>query len=217
MRWILNISALFIILFICSAHGCNDTGELSEIRAEKMIESSKDSIRNIFETDMPDDEQLKGFEETAKQKLIDFSDYMKIVSDSSLEITFRKQAARMASALFKSPELRTVAWNADHPGTEPQTIDELLEKNLSDGMKYWLIPEQLSIKNPFSNKSDSLYTGSLKFCVEPKYFAEQNKTVLLKDWFYADVYAVKTNKFFGNQRLTIWEVRLGDIKGRNPE
>ena len=56
---------------------------------EQYIVNLKESVKHVFVSDSFSDQLLRAFEITAEEKLNDFADYMKIISDTTLNLRFR--------------------------------------------------------------------------------------------------------------------------------
>jgi hypothetical protein len=211
MKWITNIFILILIYLICSARSCNEDGNMKELNEEKLLSASKDSIKKVFEVDSPTDQLLVAYEATAKQKLTDFADYLKITSDSSMDIRFRQQAVEMAVNLFVSREIDTRNWSKAYPEPNLYNLEQLLERSLSQGMSCWFKPLQINVKAPLTLENDSTFTGALSFCQQCLPFDKPNLPGSISSMLVIDIYALKKVKSFGKEHLRIWEVYLGDI------
>ena len=132
-------------------------------RSKVLLSASKDSIKQVSEIDSPSDQNLKGYETTAILKLHDFADYLKIASDSSMDLTFRKQAAEMAAKLFIPGEIDTRNWSKIYNEQDLNTLDKLLEKSLKQGRSCWIQPDQINVLKPLTQKNDSTFKGRLSF------------------------------------------------------
>lgn len=212
MKRTINILILIIIYLVCCARSCTDDGNTQELREEKLLTSSIDSVKKAFEVFSPGDQLLRTYERTAKQKLNDFADYLKIASDSSIDKTFRQQAAKMAGKLFISRGVEISNWNKVHAGTDLKTIEQLLGKSVSHGISYWIKPCQIKVNKSFTMKNDTTYTGSLSFYQQLISYDNQSTPENITGMLVIDIYAIKRVKSFGKENFSIWEVYLGDIK-----
>jgi hypothetical protein len=215
MKWFGNIFFLLLIWFICSAKGCNENAINSELMAERRISAEKDSIRQVFEVANPGEKLLTAYGETAIQKLIDFADYLKIASDSSNDKAFRLKATEMAGKLFLSQRSSVSEWSKLYPQQGIKTTDSLFMKCLANQMSLWIQPVQIVVNKSLTLKNDSVYEGDLSFYPQLLTFEKQNLPVKISELLAVDFYALKKVKHFGKESLTVWEVRLGDIKAGN--
>ena len=134
MKRITYILVLVIIYLISGARSCTNDADFQQMKEEKSVLASVDSIKKAFVVGSPDDQHLRALETTAKQKLIDFADYLKIASESSLDKTFRHQAIEMAGKLFISGKAETRNWSKAYPGLNLPELEALPGKNLSGGI-----------------------------------------------------------------------------------
>jgi len=212
MKSLSYIFILILIYLICSAKGCTDDVNMRELNEEKNIMILKDSVRSVFETDSLSDMFINAYEETARHKLIDFSDYMKVASDTSLDIEFRKQAAEMISKIFVSKKADIEKWGKINTKSGIKTLEQLLEINLSKGMAFWVEPFQINVRTPLTILNDSTLVGSLSFYQRRIPFYDHFTSDTDDKVSMIDIYLLKKPKSFNNQQLRIWEVFLGDIE-----
>lgn len=211
MRWVNYILSLLIVWLVCSADGCNENAGMMERIEENQIASIKDTIRDVFEAGFPDDHLLRAYEESAKHRLADFADYLKISSDSSVDIVFRKHAAEMAGKLFKSASADVSLWDSS-PQSGRISIDSLIKTSLAGCINSFIIPVETIINSPLKMKNDSVYQGSISFYPQRNQYTKNDSPETGKSPLVIEVYALKKVKHFGKESLTVWEVFLGDIK-----
>jgi hypothetical protein len=201
--------ALMWIIF--GAPSCSESGGARERYEQKHIAESVDSIKQMFEVDIPDAWMLNAYEETAGQKLSDFADYLKIASDSTKDMIFRTQAAEMAGKLFISGDINIRNWNKSYPDNTINTLKELLAKSLSQGMSSWLQPYEINVSLPLNQQNDSSFKGRLSFYLTSINYLNPDQTTPNAGKLEIDFYALRKVKPFGETKLKVWEVYLGDI------
>lgn len=212
MNRISGILILIMIYIACSSRTCTEESNMKTANELNGMTASLDSIRKAFEVDQPDDDLLKAYEETAIQKLSDFADYLKIVSDTSLNIKFRQQGAEMAKRLFVTGDIKI--HNQGYAGSENDipNLKELLEKVLSEGSACWIRPEEIKVAEPLTARNDSTYSGKLSFfqkCIP--YNAQESTTTISPRMVSIDIHVIRKVKSFGDKSLTMWEVNLGNL------
>jgi hypothetical protein len=212
MKQISYICLLILIYLICSSDGCTEDASMREIREEKLIVAIKDTVKSVFETDTLSARFMRAYEETAQQKLIDFADYMKIVSDTSLDNSFRQQAADMVSKLFISDEVDIQGWSKFHYDSKPGTLGQLLENAISQGMTTWIQPYNIEVMTPLSMENDSTISGTLSFYQKRVPFDDKFSADSINKPVVIDFFVMRKVKLFGREQLRIWEVFLGDIE-----
>lgn len=211
MKWIGNIFILTLIWIICGARSCSNESNIKEPQEKKLLSASKDSIKQAFEVDSPNDQLLKAYEATGMQKLTDFADYLKIACDSSLDIKFRQQAAEMAAKLFVPGEIDTRNWSKVFHEYNLNTLDRLLIESMKKGLPCRVQPDQVKVIRPLIRKNDSTFKGRLSFDYECIPFGKPIRTENLSGRLEIDIYALKKVKSFGQEQLRVWNVYLGNI------
>ena len=211
MKWITHIFFLLLLYILCSSKSCSDD-RTSGSRFEKgRIEAARDSVRHVFGTDTLSTSRLKAFEHTAEQKLVDFADYLKIASDTSVNALFRKQGAEMAGHLFIPGKVIISNWSQTDATPTRVTLQDLLEKCISVGMRTWVQPGTITILIPFIRENDSAYKGRLVFYGHNVSYSEPFQKQNASKRLSVDIYAIRKVKSFGTENLRVWEVYLGDI------
>jgi hypothetical protein len=206
-----HILILVIIWLFCSSRTCTEDRNLSAIDEVNALAAAKDSIRQTFEVDQPDEDLLRAYEKTARQKLSDFADFLKIVSDTSLNIKFREQAAEMVKRLFENGDADIRNWAKVYSETEISTLKELLSKSLSNGSAFWIQPEQIDVSEPLSATNDSTYRGKLSFYQKCIPFDFRKPTPQILQMKSINIHVIKKIKSFGDESLNVWEVYLGNF------
>lgn len=187
MKRFINILPLLVLYLLLCSKSCNENEQGEALREKNKAVQSRDSITSVFQSEKLDQPELRAFEVTARLKLIDLADYLKIINDSAASRAFKQKAEEMARALFI-------------PG---KTIPTRLSGIIFDSIK---ISRQLERKN------DSMYSGQLIITVNLAASDAQkrpspgtcNRTV--------DIFALKQEKVFGKDTIRVWNVLLGDIR-----
>jgi hypothetical protein len=206
------ILILILIYFICGSRTCTEENNAKEINEAKLLDASKDSIVKEFEFGKLQDEHLLAFEETAEQKLSDFADYLKIVSDTSLDIIFRKKAVEMVRRIFLSEATDMKTWCSGYAINDISTLNQLLERSLLKGFPLWIQPVQIQVRKSLEEVNDSTYSGKLSFYQNCIPFDVQKPQLHISEKTEVDIYLMKKAKSFGDESFTIWEVYLGNFK-----
>ncbi len=187
MRRFFRILPLVIIYFLCSAKGCNDNEQDSSLHEESDAARSRDSITSVFGSGNLDQASLRAFEVTAKSKLNDLADYLKIMNDSSAGKSFRYKAGEMAHSLFL---------NVNHM---PASLKEVEF-------------DSIRVKEPLQRESDTVYSGQLDFTLRFTGAGNREKKNTLVQTKTIDIFTVKREKIFGRDTVKVWNVFLGDIR-----
>ena len=211
MKWTRYILIVIMIYLVCSARTCNEDEETAAGREEKYILNLKDSVKHVFMSDSLTEQILRAYEVTAAQRLNDFADYLKIISDTALDLRFRKHAAELVTELFISDEIELSGWSKSYPEPGLNILNNLISYSLSKGVSFWNQPMQINFINPFTSINDSTFTGDLSFNYKSLSHGGQDTLEIASERLVIDVYLMKKTKTFGKDRFRVWDVYLGDM------
>ena len=211
MIWIKYIWILIMIYLVCSARTCSEDDSTAATREEENTVDLKDSVRHFFMTDTLFDRSLRGFEIAATEKLIDFADYMKIISDTTLDLKFRQHAAKLVRDLFISHEIKLNNWSRAYSDTGLYTLEFLLAHSLKEGLSCWICPLQINVSELFATADDSTFTGGLSFNLQCVSLDSQDTSDIISESLFMDIYLIKHLKPFGKDEFRVWSVYLGDV------
>ncbi|HBE42037.1 MAG TPA: hypothetical protein DDW27_12685 [Bacteroidales bacterium] len=211
MRWMRYILILSMIYLVCTARTCNENEEAVAIREERFTMNLKDSIKDVFMSDTIDDKLLRAYEVSAVQKLNDFADYLRIISDTTLDMKFRQHAAELVKGLFVTDEIELNIRSNICYESGLNSMELLLAHSLSEGISCLINPLQITVSKPFVSENDSAFTGNLSFINRyvPPVSRDTSGTESLR--LIIDIYLVKRLRSFGEDQLEVWDVYLGDI------
>jgi hypothetical protein len=102
MKRLLKIATLLLLYCLTTAKSCTNSEDNLAARQQFVVTATRDSIRKALEPDTLSAEALAAFEESARRKVLDLADYLNILSDTTLDKTFRKKAAGMIRGMFIS-------------------------------------------------------------------------------------------------------------------
>jgi len=212
MKYIKYIWILIILYLVCSARTCTENEDAAAKREEQYIKELKDSVKHVFMSDSLSAQSLRSFEITAIDRLNDFADYLKIVSDTSLELKFRQHAFEVAGNLFISGEIKIQKWSKNYLPDKYITPDVLKSQLLSKGMSYRAEPEQINVSAPFIRENDSTYAGRLSFYQKWIPVSELIQSGNINGPINIEIFLIRKLKPFGIQQLKVWDVYLGEIE-----
>ena len=208
---VFKISTFIFVLTILCAPSCEDEQEIAK-REDATLAAATEDIRIEFETDYLNEASLFAYEITAKQKLSDFSDYLQIMTDTSLDMSFRIKASEMIKSAFISEDVVLQLTDPNMGRAEGLEAKLIIKNGLED--KLALLPfsfDSISVFEPFSRIDNSTYSGVLCFSqnfIDPAYPGQTVKSIKK----YNDIYVLKKPKVFGKDTMMIWNVRLGEIR-----
>ena len=155
--------------------------------------------------------EIKGFENHAIQKIAEYASYIQIISNKNYDSKLRKQAIILAKKLFNNENISFT--NIDTEITKKQEIfiDELFNSiydskfsKISVTVSNIVVSKELK---PYGNH----FKGKFTFTQASKYYKSNklvSETELLKE---IDIFLIKTEKTFGNEKSIVWNVFLGEI------
>lgn len=181
------IPILLLAFIVLSSKQCaEDADPLVEV--DTQLEEIS-AVKSAFESDYLKSESLFAFEEKAKQKLSDYSDYLNIAKDTSLDTTFRHQAANMIPHLFYQKK----------------------EPIISTGSGSLALIDSIYMIKPLSKTSTAIYTGSLGFHGMMTDIETNDSMILSPQKWTIEMIATKTLTSFGKDTLRVWKVFLGEM------
>jgi len=202
---------LILIYLVCSARTCNESEEATEVKKEEYTLNLMNSVKNVFTSDSLSDHFLRGYEIAATEKVTDFADYMKIISDTTLDLRFRQHAAELVRNMFISDETDLSGWSKSYHEPVLDILENLLSYSLSEGVLFWLKPTDFNIIKPFTSTNDTTFTGNLSFNYKSLSHSGQEKTEITSGKLVIDIWLMKETRSFGNEQFSVWEVYLGNI------
>jgi hypothetical protein len=212
MKRILKISAVFIAYLLLCGRSC-DNEEGMRNWQEQQLSIVKDSLREKFETDYLSEESRFAVEISAIQKLNDFADYFKILSDSNTDSAFRTQAALMARNLFISSEASLACGNIFDSTIDYVMVDRFIEKALADEARSAEITyDSILISEALQKVRDSAYAGKLSALQRVSIYTSDGLIRSQVRPIIVDIEALRKQKVFGKDTVIVWVVFLGDMR-----
>ena len=211
MRRIFYISSLILLYLLATAKSCDRQEQEDDSRDRDRIKSAQDSLLSTFASDTLPGVSLQAFEETAKIRLADLSDYLSILADTSVDTTFRNKAREMILALFISEN--SVLWLAG-PGKQGRrevSIKQVLASG-NEGSTIFgkILPGSIVVQHPLQRAGDLTYTGELGFSYLPDVHKPEKSMAQAINTGKVNFLTIKHQKPFGTDTLMIWEVFLGN-------
>jgi len=213
MKKCLFIYAVILAYFLFSSRSCETTEKKNYDLEETALASTRDSIRHEFGADALSERSLRAFEEKAKEKLVDFADYLNIYSDKSVDKAFKEQAHQMILDLFISDSTSLIILPRGRMKEDSYTLKQFLDLDLLSYYDFHAIVfDSIKISQPLRPTNNHCYSGSLNFSKQVKYFSSFDTSVKVSSISRVDIIATKVRKPFGTDTLKIWRVFLGKIE-----
>jgi len=211
MRATLVILFLGIIYLLCSSRSCSDEDSLGA-REKARLDAARDSVIETFETDYLNDSELHAYELTAIQKLDDLSHYLNILNDTSADFIFRKKAADMIASAFISKHSKVIL-RAPEPKYASE-INTVIQNAFSNQYAYSeLMIKDIRVMESLRRQNDTLYSGKLKFRLSQSLYDQIGQKNESANPAVVDIHVVRVEKVFGNEKIRVWSVFLGEMRG----
>lgn len=217
----IHIAFILSWMIILGSPTCEDPGYEAEYVKEEVSSTNKQfvtqtsenlkrSIESDFEASDLTQQKRNAFEERAKQKLLDFAEYLTLFASKELDTIFRYQAWQMIPNLFVNEEIETNIKLTGHDPEGSYPLPDLRERiQISDFSSIRLEIENISVTDPSKSIKEGEYKGSLGF-TRHVWGIEPFDTILISSVEgYMDFYIKKVVKHFGNDSLQVWNVFLG--------
>lgn len=209
----LHIITLLSAFFIFSSDSCDSTVEERQKREKAQFYKKIETIKEGFATDYLTETSRIAFEEKAKQKLIDFTDYFTMYSDKSLETLFRDKAGEMMLDLFDQSET-ILEFKLEETGDRMQMNPEELMENLqmTDHDILLMTSDSVRTYRALERINESTYKGILSYlqCIEG--ITDKDTILIDVTTMQCDFYVLKVKKNLGMESKKIWQVFLGNME-----
>lgn len=208
----LYIIALLFAFFVFSSDSCDSTVEEKQKFQKAQFHKKIETIKDGFESDYLTEIARIAFEEKAKQKLIDFSDYFTIFSDKSMDTLFRKKAGEMMLDLFYQNDTRLEFKLDDSEKRIRMDTEELMERlQMSEYDVLQLNADSIQTFAALERINESTYIGILSYIQSIKGIMGNDTILIDVTTMQSEFYVMKVMKNFGTESKRIWKVFLGKM------
>ena len=208
----LYIIALLFAFFIFSSDSCDSTVEEKQKRKKERFLQKMETIKDGFESDYLTETAKIAFEEKAKQKLVDFTDYFTIYSDKTLDTLFREKTGEMMLDLFYKSETKMEFKLDDCEKRIPMDTKELmdrLQKSKYDVLQ--LNADSIQTFTGLERINESTYMGILSYIQSIKGIMGNDTILIDVTTMQSEFYVMKVMKNFGTESKRIWKVFLDNM------
>ena len=198
------IKSIIILIFLLGLSWNSVQGQA----AEQVQVERPDDIRleqNFTQSELSVFE-LNAFKERGNQKLNDFVEHLNLLADIKLEQAIRESIVQSALQFFNNQESLIKTIVADKV-TQSETIADYLNRLLKDKKNTTTFTvEQLPQNSSMQKDDNGDWFWDIQFQLLPTKATNGSA-------FFASVtiFLIKTEKKFGSQTKSIWQVFLGDI------
>jgi hypothetical protein len=217
MILIKQLVIFMLALIAFSLLSCSSSGHKMAMEASQQDSIGlKDSIAvktYEFEKDSLSASSLKAFELRAIQKLYDVADYIQILSDRSIDKSFRIQAKQMMFDVF-SDASNTISFSDNPEGSlERISISDFLDKMLASQFpKLKMEINQVKTVQGLQRKDKDTYNGQLTFHQATYRIDPTRKVKLNEHQMKANISLARITKTFGTTTKEVWIVFLGNTE-----
>jgi hypothetical protein len=211
-RFLIAFALALAYLLLCSK-ACDDNVQENEKMEQDKVIAVRDSIRDEFETDYLSEGSLYALEATARQKLSDFADYIQIMTDTTLDNSFKEKAGDMIKKMFISENVRLRFFLQENRKEKKLTVKELLADGLTTPYaSARFIFDSIEVQEPLQRINTGTYSGRLSFYQKFTGYSLHDTLTTNSKRTTIDVFAMKVDKIFGDDTLSVWGVFLGAMK-----
>jgi len=208
---LLKILALISLIVCLGAPSCGDE-QFSASRGENEIRISRESIMREFEADDLTDASLKAYQAAAMQKLSDFPDFIRMLIDTALDITFRKHAGELLKEIFISDSISVQI--TTEPIEKPWSVSNLIEDGLNNRVTIRAFSiDSVYVKEQPIRIGPSGYKGIIEgyqiFSSEPGIVDNKSSRLI-----HAEFFLTRSKKVFGSDTFLVWSASLGEISSK---
>ena len=204
MTKFLNISHWLLLLMVLVMASCAvaNKEDMAMVESMEKIDPSYE-VDKQFSAEQLGRGNLIAFESRAKEKLIDFFNYLTIISDPKYDDAFKSHAVNLASDLFVNTDVDMAILDAENEIKVQQLLDNHLNGQYGQ-RRYEVISVEIADK--LTTTTSGNYNGTLSFDIS----VTSNNHSVLKNKGEITIKAMKIEKYFGQDKRSVWEVFLGE-------
>jgi len=211
-RGILILLVIPAYLILCSK-SCDSDREHDALEHKAKTEQTKEGIRQEFQSDYLSDQTLRAFELKAKQKLVDFADYLSIYYNKNLDKALKDQAGQMITGLFASDKTVIKSFFPQKVSSREYLLTDFLRQDfMPDYSSVNVLIDSISVDTPLKRSGNDLFRGNLTFYRRLEACAPSDTLIIPGNRMNVEIIAKKVNKTFGTDTLQVWGVFLGNIR-----
>lgn len=198
---------------ILSSKSCDSDREHNAAMQKAKTEQTKEWIREEFETEYLTGQTLRAFELKAKQKLVDFADYLSLYYNKKLDKALKDQAGQVIAGLFASDKTVIQSFfppknnSIGYPLTDFLGHDFMPEYNTVN-----VLIDSIAIDTPLRRSGNDLFRGTLTFFRRLEACTPSDTLMIPGNRMNVEIIAKKVNKTFGSDTLQVWGVFLGNMR-----
>jgi hypothetical protein len=211
-KYVFVFGAILAYLLFC-AKSCESPESDDSASKEVELAKIKDSITSEFESDDLTKKTLRAFEVKAQEKLADFTDYLNLYVDHSMDDTLKNQIRQMISELFVSGDVTIEMKLSPEANEKGLKLNEFLMTDFSrtyDSVIFRV--DSIGVLKPLRPQDEFGYFGILEFKQTVKSYSSSGDIFIDERKASIEIQALKVEKSFGSDTLQIWKVFLGNME-----
>ena len=210
MRKYLYLLIAILGYILLSSKSCSDGKENNAASQEERLIQEKSEILNEFGSEFLPGKSLNAFEHKAKQKLTDLTDYLNILSDNSMDISFKEQSSLMVFNLFIADTTRITNRLINEADYRMVSVREFA-KAVTRSVSKKIMLDSIRVTEPLHIASGSNYKGRLAFRGWTQNRSVNDSASSPHVNLQAEFFVSKIKKSFGSDTLQVWNLSLGTI------
>ena len=219
-RKVVHISLAIIGFIVLTSKSCEpDVGIDQAIEMKAKQDSTLKELKNEFESAYLFEDKLLVYGEKAKQKLLDFADYLSMYSNKNIDTLFKQQIREMIYRLFYNDDaiIRLSVVPTKSTGNINYHLTNLLcSIDTSEYTSIEFVIANLKIVEPLHLESAERYIGKLGCRFRITGITENDTILLYETSNQVKIITTRTSKQFGTDTsLLVWQVFLVEVDAVN--
>lgn len=202
---------LLLLYIVFTSKSCEETPAETQERERKQLQEITKAIDESMESDYLSKESFLAFEEKAKQKIIDFGEFLSLYSRKDLDPELKESAAIQLNELFQAESVLEIKWAIDIPKRKYHLDDVLMKISSSNYDLLQVINDSINVLEPLEKIDRETYEGRLIFKQEIYGISAFDTISIQHNRVHADYYVKKVEKNFGTHIRNTWQVFLGNM------
>ena len=201
---------LLLVYVLFSSKSCEEGPSAAEARKNKIFQEQLRNIENGMESYYLDRESILAYEEKAKQKTIEFADYLTLYSTHVLDSVLKSSLKSQIKSLLIDQRFE-IEYSTDQ-GKRKLGIDDYLSELASTSYNQVIFTlDYIRLFMPLERKTEHLYMGSLGYLQSTSGITSNDTILLQQNRMLTEFYVKKVRKQFGSEVKYVWQVYLGDM------
>ncbi len=193
-----------------TSKSCEEEPTAAEAREIKILHGELKTIENGMESDYLNQRSIPAYEEKAKQKTIEFADYLSLYTVHDLDSVLKSSLeSQIKSLVF---DRRVEIEYMSSKGVRKFRVDDFLnELSSTPYVQLLLTHDSVKIYQSLERQSEHQYMGIMSYMLTSSGILSNDTILLQQNRMLAEFYLKKVRKQFGSEVKFVWQVYLGDM------